>query len=168
MIINKIWIYLGWYYISLSVAIIYVLFRKRKVKIINLVLVGSLFLSLQSFKNQFLNLKKDLTYFSHQLQNKNNYLNSRQINLLENIKKLIPADKKICYPWPSDISGRYAQQYLYPASVSLATQEILECDYLVFDYTVGNKQYSLAQALSSRDKLIFTSLNGEIWQIKKQ
>lgn len=97
----------------------------------------------------------------------NKKVSFEQLKLLEKIKDIVLSDKTICYPWPSDISGRYAQQYLYPKIIDLNITDINQCDYLVLDYTAGNKKYAIADQISNKDILLEGNEAGEIYQIIK-
>lgn len=168
IIFFKIWFYLGFFYLSLIASIIYY-YKKKQTKIILFLflVINSLF-SFNVLLKNVRNAKEDLKSFFLPSKEKLNLISSNQAIFLNEIKFLLPKDKIICYPWSTDIAGRYARQFFYPKKIILGENNLKNCDYLVLDYTVGVKEYELEFQLDNNDRQLFSSKLGKVYKIIKQ
>lgn len=166
---QKLWLYSGLFYCSLVFFVIYCCFRKFKKHskaIIYSALIINLLFGLRFYLNSFKNLNRDWQEFLLTSEEKMDLASSKQYSFLRQIEELLPVKKNICYPWPSDIAGRYARQFFYPREIRLGEKDISQCDFLVLDYSLGKKDYEIGREINNRkDQLIFDNKLGKVFKI---
>jgi hypothetical protein len=161
LLIKKIGLYLGIFYLSFLAALVIAWITKQKKSLITLSLLVSILIALNSFTKNIINLKNDLTILLTNKSQESRYIDYQQTNFLNNIKYLFKDNQLICYPWPSDIAGRFAQQFLYPKKLDLSSN-LDNCRYLVLDYTSGYKNYFNDKELTEF-KLVFLNQAGKVY-----
>lgn len=141
LIFQKVWLYGGWFYLSLFLAIVLSFFFKKKFK--ELILNLSLFLGFLICLNLFLkNLNKlpnfwqDFKLSSDQKINKTTF---GQNKFAKDLRLVLPPDAQGCIYWSWDIPTRFLIQKLYPQIfVAIEKDGSLEkCDYLISQFKPG-------------------------------
>jgi hypothetical protein len=164
-LLKKIWLYLGPFYLSLFFCFLMVSLKKFKKGIIYLFLLINLTFSLKTYFIHTSLLINDYFKFRKPFREKMDQVSSNQYSFLLEIESLLPRDKNICYPWPSDIAGRYARQFLYPRKVNLEAKSLENCHFLVLDFSIKKGEYELASQLKREDELIFSNHLGKVFEI---
>jgi len=164
MLLQKIWMYFGLFYLSLAAAIVFCFLKKKKIVMVVVILAGLFF----SFKTYF-NLIGEFGCFrdfGESKEEKKGRVSSGQTDFLKEIENLFGNNDVICYPWPSDIAGRFARQYFYPIEVELSPKKISNCNFLVLDNCATKRKYSIEKQLNDNDQLIYNSNFGKVYRIK--
>lgn len=169
ILLQKIWLYSGFFYFSLLLAIIlnYLVNFKKLLFLLTLI-INVFFVCLNSGKILFNNLEQNFQQSLLTYEDKMNAISFNQYSFLNSVDNFLPLDSNVCYPWPNDIAGRYASQYLYPRKVLLSETIINNCDYLVLDHCLQEKKYDLEKSIDDNNTiLVYKSNLGKVYKIIK-
>lgn len=161
LILQKIWLYGGWFYLSLFLAIFLIFSFKRKFK--KLISNISLFFSLLICLNFFLkNLRKLPNYwqdFRLPIGQKINKTSFGQEQFAKELKLVLPSNTQGRIYWSWDIPTRFLMQKLYPRVFKAIEKDnsLEKCDYLI-------SQFKPVKILGYQ--LIFSSEAGYVYRKK--
>ncbi|MBI2327080.1 hypothetical protein HYU92_02070 [Candidatus Curtissbacteria bacterium] len=115
-IVNKIWILGGWFYLSLTAAIILFFISPKKIKayisrgIIIFAAIVSLYLSYKEIAKD----TGQIRAFFRPIDEKIEMTTAGQASFATHLRKILPADATGCIYWSWDLPTLYLQKELYP------------------------------------------------------
>jgi len=161
--LQKIWLYGGWFYLSLLLAIFlsYSLGQVFKKPILILGLLFAFFFSAKSFLKNFESLPNFWLDFRLSVAQKINKDSFEQDKFSKEIKAVLPPEATGCVYKSWDIPTRFLIQELYPFVFvpKDINQPASDCQYLISQFEPIN---------TSSHRLIFSSEKGYLYQKKDE
>lgn len=151
-IINKLWIYGGWFYLSLFIAVFAcsIFFRKKTQIFVSALLLTAFGVNLFNFLISLKKIPLALANLSLLSKQKQEQFTRGQAPFYLEIEKILPKNAVGCIFDSSDIPTRFLKQRLYPRRFRLIRKgdETKSCVYIIsqFESKEINGYYLLARS----------------------
>lgn len=136
MWIDKIWLYGGWFYLTLFLAVLLDLILPLKRLIVFSSLVLALIIGLSFYAKEMRNLADDWQKLRLPYEIKLNQAAYGQIEFAGQLERTLPLSAKGCLYWSWDVPTRFLIQRLYPRSFVPIEEgaRLGECPYLISQF----------------------------------
>jgi len=136
MWIDKIWLYGGWFYLTLLLTVLFSLILPLKRLVVFSGLVLALMIGLSFYVKEMRNLADDWQMFRLPYEVKLSQSDYGQIEFAAQLERTLPLSAKGCLYWSWDVPTRFLIQRLYPRSfVPIEEGASLEkCPYLISQF----------------------------------
>lgn len=139
LLIDKLLMLGGWFYISLIVLLIALVFPSQKIKKRFSVLIlytGAIFAISFSFSN-FLNDSKELSLFFRSENEKIESTTFNQYSFAKEVRSIFNRNDEVCLLWSWDIPTKYLIQETYPVRTKIVMSldmAIQKCDFVISQF----------------------------------